>query len=79
MVNFYPNAVLHMPFSRSLRSCEKGGWFLHFWAAKPPKNAKTIFFGDFLLRDAHNPTLALYYLHVTELGVICANTKISNG
>jgi len=38
---------------------------LHFWAALPPKNAKIIFFGDFLLCDAHHSILAFYCLHVT--------------
>jgi len=55
MVNFYPNPVSHMPFrARSARAKRGEGWFLHFWAALPPKNAKTIFFGGFLLRDTHN-------------------------
>ena len=43
MVNFYPNPVLHMPFSRSLRSREKGEGrmvfaFLGGFAAQKRKN-----------------------------------------
>ena len=67
MVNFYPNPVLYMPFSRSLRSCEKGegDGFCIFGRLRRPKMQKNIFFGDFLLCDMHNLFLPVYDLHVT--------------
>ena len=68
MVNFYPNPVWHMPFSRERSERERGGrCFLHFWEASPPKNAKNIFFEDFLLCGMYKTILPLYYLHVTYL------------
>jgi len=47
MANFYSNPVLHMPFSRSLRSREKGGMFFAFLGGEAAQKCKKHFFRGF--------------------------------